>query len=82
MHIPDKLAFLAGSDRALPFLSLPFCPAQMNDKMSERHASSSEKNYCTVECSLGKHWAASNNKLKAIEHYTMDGPAFKISLIR
>ena len=43
MHIPDKPAFLAGSGRAMPFLSLPFCPGQMNDEMSERHVSSSDK---------------------------------------
>ena len=43
MHPPDKPAFLSGSDRATPFLSLPFCPGQMNDEMSERHLSASDK---------------------------------------
>lgn len=61
MHVPDKPAFLAGSDRATPFLSLPFCPGQMNDEMSERHVSSSDKTAIpTVEplsYFTGKHWA-------------------------
>lgn len=28
MHAPDKPAFLSGSARAAPFLSLPFCPGR------------------------------------------------------
>lgn len=43
MYAPDKPAFLAGSDRAVLFLSLPFCPGQMNDEMSERHLRVSDK---------------------------------------
>lgn len=43
MYTPDKPASLAGSDRAMLFLSLPFCPGQMNDEMSERHLSVSDK---------------------------------------
>lgn len=86
MHVPDKPAFLAGSDRAMPFLSLPFCPGQMNDEMSERHLSSSDKiaapQLSPFPTSLGNTGAAANNKLKVIAHYAMHGPAFKPSLRR
>ena len=83
MHAPDKPAFLVGSDQATPFLSLPFCPGQMNDEMSERHLSASDKiaipQLSPTPSSLGIAGAAANNKLKVGAHYAMDGPAFKIS---
>lgn len=36
MHAPDKLAFLAGSDQAMPFPSPPSYPEKTNYELSER----------------------------------------------
>lgn len=86
MDAPDKPAFLAGSDRATLFLSLLFCPGQMNDEKSQRHLSASDKiaipQLSPLPKLTGKHWAAANNKLIVGAHYAMAGPAFTISLGR
>lgn len=85
VYAPDKPAFLARSGRAMLFLCPPSCPGQMNDEKSERHLSVSDKSYSTVEPLsqfAGKHWAAANDKLKVGARYTMDGPAFTVSLSR
>lgn len=74
MHAPDKPAFLAGSDRAMLFLSPPFCPGQMNDEMSERHLRGSDKiaiSHLSLSPSSHQetHRAAANSKFKGITHY-------------
>lgn len=83
MHAPDKPAFLSGSGRAAPFLSLPFCPGQRMMGCQKgiwgfqiRYAPPQPPNAPVY----GKQGAAANNKLKVGACYATDGPAFKITL--
>lgn len=83
-NAPDKPAFLSGSGRAAPFLSLPFCPGQRM-MGCQRGIWGFQIRYTVVPLPSTppiwcKQWADANNKLKVGARYVRAGPAFKITL--